>query len=77
MSTIRPILLLTLMLVAVSTVSGAGRFPWLTDLDEAREIAAGQGKPLLVVFRCLRWQYTLVRNDRLSNVARSIAQHQD
>ena len=52
MNTIRPILLLTLMFGAMATANGAGRYPWLTDLDEAREIAAGQNKPLLVVFRC-------------------------
>lgn len=28
------------------------RFPWLGDLDEARELASEQGKPLLIVFRC-------------------------
>ncbi|MGI9245006.1 MAG: hypothetical protein ACR2RV_29655 [Verrucomicrobiales bacterium] len=52
MNTIRPLLVLTLMCVAITTAAGAGRYPWLTDLDEAREIAAGEGKPLLVVFRC-------------------------
>ena len=28
-------------------------YPWLTDLDEAREVAASQNKPLLLVFRCV------------------------
>lgn len=31
---------------------GADRYPWLTDLDAARALAAAEGKPLLVVFRC-------------------------
>jgi len=30
----------------------AGEFVWHQDLDAARELAAGEGKPLLVMFRC-------------------------
>ncbi len=30
----------------------AERFPWLTDLDEARGLASAEDKPLLIVFRC-------------------------
>jgi len=43
------------MLLALGLgASGAdtGRFPWLTDLDEARELAAAKDMPLLIVFRC-------------------------
>jgi hypothetical protein len=28
-------------------------YPWMQDLDEARELAADQNKPLLLVFRCV------------------------
>jgi len=28
-------------------------YPWLTDLDEARAIAAEQRRPMLIVFRCV------------------------
>ncbi len=28
------------------------RFPWLTNLDEARELAASKELPMLIVFRC-------------------------
>ena len=28
------------------------RFPWLTNLDEARALAASKELPLLIVFRC-------------------------
>ena len=27
-------------------------FPWLSDLDEAREMASSQEMPMLIVFRC-------------------------
>ena len=43
------------MLLAISLgASGAGteRYPWLTDLDQARELAASKEMPLLIVFRC-------------------------
>lgn len=29
------------------------RFPWRTDLKEARGIAAAEGKPIVIVFRCV------------------------
>lgn len=41
-----------LAFVAAARSHGAERFPWLTDLDEARTLAAAQDKPLLIVFRC-------------------------
>jgi hypothetical protein len=48
--------LLTLMgLVAMILCANAAddnRFPWLTDLTEARELAAEQELPMLIVFRC-------------------------
>ena len=50
MNTIRLILALALACPAITSAAGAGRYPWLTDLDEAREIAAGEGKPMLVWF---------------------------
>lgn len=28
-------------------------YPWLENLDRAREIAAEQRKPMLIVFRCV------------------------
>ena len=28
-------------------------FHWMQDLDKAREVAAAQNKPLLLVFRCV------------------------
>jgi hypothetical protein len=28
-------------------------YPWLDDLEQAREIATEQGKPMLIVFRCV------------------------
>ena len=28
-------------------------YPWMLDLDKARELAANQNKPLLLVFRCV------------------------
>ena len=41
-----------LFLFTFSAASGEERFPWLTDLDQARELAAATDKPLLIVFRC-------------------------
>lgn len=44
-----------LFLAAIGSANaddGADRYPWLTDLDAARALAAAEGKPLLVVFRC-------------------------
>jgi len=41
-------------LVALAAAAWPGardEFPWLTDLDAARALAAEEGKPLLVVFR--------------------------
>ena len=35
-------LMAVVVLALGGPVSGAGRFPWLTDLDEARELAAGE-----------------------------------
>ena len=32
--------------------AGNERFPWLADLDAARELAASKDMPLLIVFRC-------------------------
>ena len=32
--------------------AGTGRYPWLNDLDQARELAASKDMPLLIVFRC-------------------------
>ena len=43
--------LLLAMPVLVSAQS-ADRYPWLTDLDEARELAAAERKPMLIVLRC-------------------------
>jgi hypothetical protein len=47
-------LILALIITFVSSVAsqGAERFPWLTDLDEARQLAAAERKPMLIVFRC-------------------------
>ena len=53
MKTKRPLLALVLLFTAMATAAGAAeRFPWLTDLDEARELAAAERKPMLIVFRC-------------------------
>jgi hypothetical protein len=47
------LLVVSLMfLAAIGTSRGAERFPWLTDLGAARELAAREHKPLLIVFRC-------------------------
>ncbi len=43
---------LALMLTPGALCAETGRFPWLTDLDEARELAATKDMPLLIVFRC-------------------------
>ncbi len=48
----------TMALVSLAAVALASpamaddRFPWLTDFDEARALAASERKPMLVVFRC-------------------------
>lgn len=52
MKTNRPFLALVFLFVAIATASAAERFPWLTDLDEARQLAAAERKPMLIVFRC-------------------------
>lgn len=48
--------LLTILLLAATALcanaADSARFPWLTDLAAARELAATQSKPLLIVFRC-------------------------
>jgi hypothetical protein len=41
-----------LALALVASAAGNDRFPWLTDLTEARELAAEQDMPMLIVFRC-------------------------
>ena len=48
------IICLTFILAIALAAQGApeGLFPWRTDLDQARELASEQGKPLLIVFRC-------------------------
>ena len=47
------LLLLTFLLIGQARAQEEDdRFQWLTDLDEARELAAGESKPMLVVFRC-------------------------
>jgi len=38
--------------IAVAAAGAAERFPWLSDLGEARALAAAEGKPLLIVYRC-------------------------
>ena len=44
-----------LLLVGVSTVSAQATVPgWHDNLDQARKVAERDGKPLLVVFRCVR-----------------------
>lgn len=52
MKTVSIIFAMLLVFVAVTGADGGERFPWLTDLDEARALAAAEDKPLLVVFRC-------------------------
>ncbi|NNC87896.1 MAG: hypothetical protein HKN82_05480 [Akkermansiaceae bacterium] len=44
--------LLAAMLAASLPGRAAERFAWRTDLEEARTIAAAEGKPLLIAFRC-------------------------
>jgi hypothetical protein len=39
-------------LTPISVQSRENAFPWLDDLDQARQLASHQNKPLLVVFRC-------------------------
>ena len=45
---------LGLALVLPLGASGAATepFPWLSDLDEAREMASSKDMPMLIVFRC-------------------------
>ena len=45
-------LTVALMLGSVACGAGNERYPWLTDLAEARELAAAEEMPLLIVFRC-------------------------
>ena len=52
MKTNRVFIALVLLLASLATSRAAERFPWLTDLDEARELAAAERKPMLIVFRC-------------------------
>jgi len=47
--------LLCLLLMSASQALGAmvaERFPWISDLDQARALAAADNKPMLIVFRC-------------------------
>lgn len=46
------LLIPALYLLALSSLLGAERFPWLQDLDQARKLAIAEDKPLLIVFRC-------------------------
>ncbi len=46
------IALIAFILHFTPSLFGAERFPWLSDLDQAREVAAQDNKPLLIVFRC-------------------------
>ncbi len=46
------IVLSTILSTLGTTAATNDRFPWLTDLDEARELAASKDMPMLVVFRC-------------------------
>ena len=47
-----PILASTLLLGALLAPGGArDDFPWLTDLEQANELARDSGRPMLVVFR--------------------------
>ncbi len=43
---------LALVLPLGSSAAVTEPFPWLTDLDEAREIASSKEMPMLIVFRC-------------------------
>ena len=52
MNVLKGILVLILLFATHLTSHAAERFPWLQDLDEARELAAAEKKPLLIVFRC-------------------------
>ena len=48
-----PILASTLLLGGALFAPGGARddFPWLTDLEQANELARDSGRPMLVVFR--------------------------
>lgn len=41
-----------ILLSFLSIATAADRYPWMSDLDEAREKAAREQKPLLIAFRC-------------------------
>lgn len=45
-------MLLTMALAIGASHAGPERFPWLTDLDEARALASEKNMPMLIVFRC-------------------------
>ena len=54
----RKAVVLFLFLLGVQCAFGADErartaYPWLENLDRAREIAAEQRKPMLIVFRCV------------------------
>lgn len=54
----RKIPALLLMALCCHRVIGADErarttYPWLENLDRAREVAAEQRKPMLIVFRCV------------------------
>ena len=54
MKSLNSLVILTIALVATLGTAGAAteRFPWLTDLNEARELATSKELPMLIVFRC-------------------------
>ncbi len=54
MNMLHTIVILTIAFVStLGTATGTNeRFPWLTDLDEARKLAASKDMPMLIVFRC-------------------------
>tara|TARA_R110002072_G_C7679946_1_gene511317 strand:- start:43 stop:201 length:159 start_codon:yes stop_codon:yes gene_type:complete len=47
------LLLVPALLLAFAAPLLAGDFPWETDLAAAEKRALSEGKPLLIVFRCL------------------------
>lgn len=54
----RKAVVLSFLALAVQCAIGADErartsYPWLENLDQAREIAAEQRKPMLIVFRCV------------------------
>ena len=46
------VLFFAFVFTALLQAADAARYQWLSDLEEARELAAGVGKPMLIVFRC-------------------------